>query len=183
MANTLTNLIGDLAWRISEIERRAANKKRTGTIAEVGTGDNAGKYRVQFSAQNGKPFLSPWMKSRTIGAGGVKFDIVRTVGEQVEVLSESGDLTDGVIDLSVYSNENARANSADVPLHIQIGDAVLEMSGDGLTITAGTIKLKGDVTIEGDVSIAGSSLTHNSKNVGSTHIHPESIGVVTGAPQ
>lgn len=180
---TLTHLLDELAWRITDLERRGANRKRTGTIAEVGTGENAGKYRVQFSNQNGKPFLSPWMKTRTIGAGGVKFDIVRTVGEQVEVLSENGDLTDGVIDLSVYSNDNARANGANVPLHIQIGDAILEMSGEGLTITAGTITLKGDVKVEGPVTIEGDSLTHNGKNVGSTHIHPESIGVVTGGPQ
>lgn len=174
---TLTGQVADLYYRLAEIERRARNRKRTGTIAEVGSGENAGKYRVQLSEQGGKPFLSPWMKARTVGAGGVKIDVVRTVGEQVDVISESGDLTDASIDLSTYSDENARANGENVPLHIKIGDAVFEMSGDGLTVTAGTIRLAGNVVIEGD------SLTHNGANVGDSHIHPESIGILTGPPQ
>ena len=136
---TLGGQIADLYYRLAEIERRARNRKRTGTIAEVGEGDNAGKYRVLISEQGGKPYLSPWMKSRTIGAAGVKFDITRTVGEQVDVVSESGDLTDAVIDMSTYSDENARENTSNVPLHIKIGDAVLEMSGDGLTVTASNV--------------------------------------------
>lgn len=175
--HTVSDMYARLAYRVAEVERRARNRRRTGLIAEVGTGENAGKYRVQFSNQDGKPFLSPWMKSRNLGAGGVKIDVVRTVGEQVDVLSENGDLTDAVIDLSTYWNDNPRENSANAPLHIKIGDAVLEMSGDGLTITAGTITLKGDVVVE------GSALTHNGTNVGDTHIHPESIGILTGPPQ
>jgi len=136
---TLSGQVSDLYYRLAEIERRSRNRKRTGTIAEVGEGDNAGKYRVQLSEQGEKPFLSPWMKARTVGAGGVKIDVVRTVGEQVDVISESGDLTDAVIDMSTYSDENARENGGNVPLHIKIGDAVLEMSGDGLTVTASNV--------------------------------------------
>lgn len=180
---TLTGQVADLYYRLAEIERRARNRKRTGTIAEVGSGENAGKYRVQLSEQGGKPFLSPWMKARTVGAGGVKIDVVRIVGEQVDVVSESGDLTDASIDLSTYSDENARANGENVPLHIKIGDAIFEMSGNGLTVTAGTIRLTGDVIIDGPVAISGDSLTHNGANVGDSHIHPESIGILTGPPQ
>lgn len=173
--NTLDGILSAMASRISECERRIANKRRTGTISEVDR--DKGLYRVELSNQAGKPFLSPWMKARALSAGGVKIDVLRYVGEQVDVLSENGDLTDAVMDLSTYSNDNARENSANAPLHIKIGDAVLEMSGDGLTITAGTITLKGDVVVE------GSALTHNGKNVGDTHIHPESIGILTGPPQ
>lgn len=133
---TLSGQVADLYYRLAEVERRARNRKRTGTIAEVGSGENAGKYRVQLSEQGGKPYLSPWLKAKALGAGGVKIEVMRTVGEQVDVVSESGDLTDAVVDLSTYSDENARANGANVPLHIKIGDAVFEMSGDGLTVTA-----------------------------------------------
>lgn len=180
---TLSGQVSDLYYRIAEVERRARNRKRTGTIAEVGSGETAGKYRVQLSEQGGRPYLSPWLKAKALGAGGVKIEVMRTVGEQVDVVSESGDLTDAVVDLSTYSDENARANRENVPLHIKIGDAVFEMSGGGLTVTAGTIRLTGDVVIEGPVAITGASLTHNGTNVGDSHIHPESIGILTGPPQ
>lgn len=147
---TLGGQVADLYYRVAEIERRARNRKRTGTIAEVGEGDNAGKYRVQLSEQGGQPYLSPWMKSRALGAGGVKIDVVRTVGEQVDVISESGDMTDAVIDLSTYSNDNARENGDNVPLHIKIGDAVLAMSGDEVRILAGKIVLDGEVHLGGE---------------------------------
>ena len=172
---TLSKQIADLYFRVAEVERRGRNRKRTGTIAEVGTGDNAGKYRVQLSKPNGKPFLSPWMKARTVGAGGVKIDVVRTVGEQVDVISESGELTDAVIDMSTYSDANSRENAENVPMHIKI-------DGDGVIICS-SLTISANVTINGDVAIVGSGLTHNGRNVGSTHTHPESIGTVTGAPQ
>ncbi len=134
--NTLPDQVADIYGRLAEIERRARNRKRTGTIVEVGTGENAGKYRVQLSEQGEQPYLSPWMKSRTIGAAGVKFDITRTVGEQVDVVSESGDLTDAVIDMSTYSDENARENTSNVPVHVTVGSTVFKMSGDNVTITS-----------------------------------------------
>lgn len=160
---TLTGQVADLYYRLAEIERRARNRKRTGTIAEVGSGENAGKYRVQLSEPGGKPYLSPWMKTRTVGAGGVKIDVVRTVGEQVDVVSESGDLTDAVIDMSIYSDENARENGGNVPLHIKIGDAVLAMSGDEVRILAGKIVLDGEVHLGGE----GGQLLHRKGDVDS----------------
>ena len=137
--NTIEGQIADLYHRHAESERRARNRKRTGTIAEVGEGENAGKYRVQLSEQGGTPYLSPWVKPKTYAAGGVKMDVVYTAGEQVDLVSESGDLTDSVIEMSTYSEANARENTGNVPLHIKIGDAVLEMSGDGLTVTAANV--------------------------------------------
>lgn len=134
----LPDQIADLYGRLNEIERRARNRKRTGTVAEVGTGDNAGKYRVKMGEPNGKPYLSPWIKPRTLGAGGVKIDVVLSEGEQVDVNSESGDLADATIDLSTYSEANARANSENAPLHIKIGDTVIQASGDSVTLTSGS---------------------------------------------
>lgn len=172
---TLGGQVADLYYRVAEIERRARNRKRTGTIAEVGEGDNAGKYRVQLSEQGGKPYLSPWIKSRTVAAGQVKIDAVRKVGEQVDVISESGDLTDAVIDMSTYSDENVRENDDNVPLHIKV-------DGDGVII-CGALTITADVTINGTLAVNGDSLTHNGTNVGDSHIHPESIGILTGPPQ
>ncbi|MQY44501.1 hypothetical protein GAO09_00230 [Rhizobiales bacterium RZME27] len=134
--STLPDQISDLYFRIAEVERRARNRKRKGTVVEVGTGENSGKYRAQLSDQNGKRFLTGWLKTRQLGAGGVKIDIMLTKGEQVDIISESGDLTDAQIDFSTYSDDNKRENN-DTPLHIKIGDTVLAVSNEGVTITAG----------------------------------------------
>ncbi|MBY3434824.1 hypothetical protein [Rhizobium laguerreae] len=169
--------MADLYYRIAEIERRARNRKRKGTIAEIGTGENAGKYKVKLSQNGGREFVSDWIKSRVLGGGATKIDVMRAQGEQVDVISESGDLTDAEIDLSTYSDANARENGANVPFHLKIGDTVLAVSGDSVTVTAATTKIIGDVEIEGSVTITGASLTHNDKNVGSTHTHG---GVIAG---
>lgn len=146
--HTYPDQIADIYNRIAEVERRSRNRKRTGTVSEVGTGDNAGKYRVKLSGQNGKAYLSPWIRPRTLGAGGVKIDVILAVGEQVDVHSETGDLADSTIDLSTYSDAHARENTS-VPLHIKIGDTVIAASGDRVTITAGTIVLDGEVHLGG----------------------------------
>lgn len=168
--NELPKQIAHLYHRLGEIERRARNRKRKGTIAEIGTGDNVGKYKVKLSENGGNPYVSGWIKSRVLGGGATKIDVMRAVGEQVDVVSESGDLTDAEIDLSTYSDSNARENGGNVPLHIKIGSTVVAVSGDLVEITGNT-KIVGDVEIEGAVKITGSSLTHNGKNVGSTHTH------------
>lgn len=146
---TIGDPIVALVKRVADLERRLRNMRRTGTIAEVGTGENAGKYRVKLSEQNGKPYLSDWIKTRQIGAGGVKIDVLHTVGEQVDLVSESGDLTDARIDFSTYSDSNQRANS-DTPLHIKIDGTEIKASGSVVHIKATKIVLDGEVHLGGE---------------------------------
>lgn len=164
----LPGQIADLYSRIGEMERRARNRKRTG-IVEEGP-DDQGRYRVKLSEPGGTPFITGWIKAKTLGAGNVKIDVVHVKGEQVDVVSESGDLADAVIDLATYSDANARENSS-TPLHIKIGGTVLEVTGEAVTLTAGTINFKGDLNVEGAVAITGASLTHNGVNISATHVH------------
>lgn len=145
----------DLVFRIAELERRQRNRRRKGTIAEVGTGENAGRYRVQLSEQEGAPYLTGWLRTRQLAGGLVKVDALRSVGEQVDVVSENGELTDAEIDQSTYSNTNPRANPG-TPLHIQIGGATFAMSEDRIDLTAGTIVINGVVHLGGE----GGQLLH-----------------------
>ena len=163
MPHDLPSQIAALHYRIAEIERRARNARRTGTIAEIGSGENAGKYRVKLSAPNGAEYLTPWSQSRTLGAGGVKIDVLYSVGQQVDVTSENGDMTDAMIDMSSYSEANARAN-ANMPLHIKIGDRVFAMSGDGIAIV-------GDVVITGTLTVNEGTVINNGTDIGGTHRH------------
>lgn len=130
----LADQISDLYHRIAELERRGRNRRRSGLIAE-GPNDQ-GRYRVALSSQEGRPFLTGWIKARTLGAGGAKIDVVFAKGEQVDVTSESGDLSDATIDMATYSDASARENPDNVPLHIKIGETVIAASGSGVTITA-----------------------------------------------
>lgn len=140
--------------RIQDLERRAANKRRTGTIAE---GPNEkGQYRVELSRQGGMPYLSPWIRPKTVGAGNVKLDVVYGIGEQVDIVSENGDLTDAVIDFGTYSDANPRENGENVPLRLKTGDSIIEVSGGGITLKATKIVLDGVVHLGGE----GGALLH-----------------------
>lgn len=158
---TLDGQMIELSFRLAEVERRLRNRKRKGTIAEVGEGENAGKYRVKLSEQDGKPFLTDWIRSRVIAAGSAKIDVPRRVNEQVDVISENGDLTDAEIDLSSYSEENPRENTDNVPVHIKVGDAVFAMSGDEIRLVAGKIILDAEVHLGGE----GGALLHRKGDV------------------
>lgn len=150
----VSEIILRLGERVTELERRGANRRRTGTVAE---GPNAeGKYRVELSRQGGKPYLTPWIKARTLGAGNVKVDVVHAVGEQVDVVSENGDLTDARIDFGTYSSANPRENAENVPLRLKIGDSILEASADGFVLRATKIVLDGEVHLGGE----GGKLLH-----------------------
>lgn len=144
----LVTHIEQLGFRIADIERRERNRRRKGKIAEIS--DDKSKYRVELSQQDGKPYLTPWIKARTLSAGGVKVDVLYSVGEQVDVVSESGDLADAQIDFSTYSDDNARENG-DTPLHIKIGDTVIEAAGDVVKVTASKVIVQSDnVQLGGD---------------------------------
>ena len=56
---------------------------------------------------------------------------------------------------------------------VKIGGVLSVMSGGG----AGTSRIQGNFHVE------GGSLTHNSKNIGSSHTHPGDSGGTTGGPQ
>ena len=134
----LPQIIADLHQRVAEIERRGRNRRRTGTIEEGPNED--GKYRVKIGGTEDEPYITGWIKARTVAAGNVKIDAIYKAGEQVDVTSESGDMTDALIDFSTYSTENARENT-DTPLHIKI-------VGNGQIITTGDVLLN----VEGNVN-------------------------------
>lgn len=170
----LPEQVADLYRRLGEIERRNRNRKRTGKITEVD--HKKGLARVELSMQGGKPFLTGLIPWKEIGAGGTTSHIPPTVGQQVDVVSESGDLTDAVIDFSTHSNANPRPH--DGP------EAVIAHGGTRMTLGDGKIEIVADVTIKGDLAVKGASVTHNDKNIGDDHEHTgvEKGGDLTGPP-
>lgn len=165
MAGILERMI-ELERKVAEQERRNRNRKRTGTITEV---DNAkGLARVKIM-DGDRPYLSPWVPWKEVSAGGTSSHIPPTVDQQVDIVSESGDLTDGVIDFSTHSNANPRPH--DGP------EAVIVHGGTRMTLGDGTVEIIADVTIKGALAVEGPSVTHNGTDIGDTHKH---TGVVPG---
>lgn len=163
---TIEEALAELYRRDAERTRRDRNRRRTGKVVEGP--DDKGRYRVEITKQDGKPFKSDWIKPRPLGAGNVKFDVILKQGEQVDVVSESGDLTDARIEMSDYSDDNPRENT-NTPLHIKVdGDAVI-IAGK-VKITA-DVEITGDTTITGALDVTGGSFTHNGVNVGFDHGH------------
>lgn len=150
---TLPEQIADLYRRDAERSRRERNRKRTGVVAEV---DHAkGLARVRLSAQGGKEFLTGWLPWKEIASGGIKSHIPPTVGEQVNVVSESGDLTDAEIDMSIPSTANPRPHDGAEAV-ITKGGSRITIGDDAVVIAAGKIVLQGEVHLGGE----GGALVH-----------------------
>lgn len=164
---TIPNSIGEqialLAREIAELKRREHGRSREGTIVEEDPAN--GLYRVEFT-DGEEPFVGPWMQVEALSSGAMKIQGEPVQGQRVKVTSENGDLTDGVIALSSFSDANSRPKGANGELIITLGENRLELTGGGLSFT-------GPVQIDGPVTINGSSLTHNGKNVGSDHTHKD----------
>ncbi|WP_248304600.1 phage baseplate assembly protein V [Breoghania sp. L-A4] len=138
----------DLYRRIAELERRGRNAKRTGTVSEV---DHAkGLARVMLSEPDGVPFVSPWMPWKEVAAGDIKSHIPPSVGQQVTVSSENGDLTDGEIDMSVPSTANPRPHDGPEAVitkgsvRIEIADALVKIDTPKAVINSDAVHLGGE---------------------------------------
>jgi phage baseplate assembly protein V len=118
---TLAEIIVDLYKRSAEHDRRFENRERTGTIAEVDA--KKGLARVKLGEdKDGKPYLSPWVPWKETAMGAIKTHFPPSVGEQVKLVSESGDLTDAVIDTSLPSDANKRPHDKERETVVDIND-------------------------------------------------------------
>lgn len=174
MASFIDRMV-ELEREVADLRRRARNRRRTGVIHEVDTGKGLARVKIMDGEKG--PYLSPWVPWKEISAGGTNAHIPPTKDQQVDVLSESGDLTDGVIDFSTHSNQNPRPH--DGP------EAVIVHGGTRMTISDGAVEIIADVTIKGALTIEGPKVTHNGHDIGDTHKHTEVVpgGGISGPPE
>lgn len=157
---TLEDQVADLYRRDAERSRRERNRKRTGVVAEV---DHAkGVAKVKLSSPGGKDFVTGWLPWKEIASGGIKSHIPPTVGEQVNVVSESGDLTDAEIDMSIPSTANPRPHDGAEAV-ITKGGSRITIGDDTVVIAASRIVLDGEVHLGGE----GGALVHRKGDVDS----------------
>ncbi len=215
-------------YELSELQRAQAGIVRFGTISAL----DVANARVRVKAGGLETDWLPWLTAR---AGATRTWSAPRVGEQVVVLAESGNPSQGVVMPSIYQNDHpAPAASQDIEATVYPDGSRVEYDSAShtLTVTVGagsvvvncksaavncetaTVKAStsvtmdtpntictgnltvansiamgggvggGSMSINGPVEINGASLTHNGKNVGSTHSHGgvQSGGASTAVP-
>lgn len=128
------DMIADIYMRIADMERRRENRERTGTIHEVDAARGLARVKLSVDPDTGKPFLSPWVPWKEPAMGAIKTHLPPAVGEQVKLVSESGDITDAVIDTSLPSDDHPRPHDKEAEGVITVGDTRILITGDKVVL-------------------------------------------------
>ena len=153
-----------LSFDITELNRRLANLIRLGTVIETRYSQVVPRVKVRIG-----PLQTAWLPVLTSRAGQDRSWWPLEPGEQVVVLSVSGELTQGVV-LGAVNQTAMPAPAQQTHVHRQVyaDGAVLEYdrqahhlmaqlpAGGRVTLSAnGGITVTGSMTIHGDVQIQG----------------------------
>jgi phage baseplate assembly protein V len=159
--------------RVGELERRMSNMVRPGTVLEA----DYAKARVKVQVGQNQTAWIPWMTGR---AGEDRSWHAPEVGEQVIVLSPSGDLAAGyVMPGGVYKNDYpANADSAEIQRTTYKDGAVMEYDRENhahlIQIPDGgkaTVKVGADASTE----ILPDKITHRVTDDSTTVIEADTI--------
>jgi phage baseplate assembly protein gpV len=143
----------------AEADRRLGNMLSVGVVTSI---DNAtGRVRVRIGDLDTHPVQVMQLRS-----GAIRMHWMPSVGEQVTVAAPSGDMARAFVMGALMTSGNTVAPDE--------GSPTMDLGGGTLRIV-GNLYVDGTINVTGDVVASGISLTQ--------HIHPESIGSVTGAPQ
>lgn len=169
----LSEFLGELMRRIAELERRQDGTIKRGRVVEVDPKNARVRLRLNEEAAE-EPFLSPWVPYAQI-AGALKIHTPPSVDQQMTIFSETGDLQQGLAVPMTWSDKNAAPSEKGDEHVLTFGDVRVELVSGGLKITVGGVSV--EITGAG-VVFKGGRVEHDSKNIGSSHIHG---GVMPGA--
>lgn len=140
---------------LSDIQRRLNNLVRSGVIAQV----QQSPLRVKVKIGD---LVTDWLRPQMPAAGAVSISYLPSVGEAVQVVSESGDLRNGVVYLGLHNTSNEPPTTEPGVYKIQFKDGsaitydsngtvlAIELAGGEISLTAspdGWV-FKGKVTFE-----------------------------------
>ncbi|MCF6777391.1 phage baseplate assembly protein V [Thiotrichales bacterium 19X7-9] len=170
--------------RIGELERRLSNLIRVGTVSQI----DPIKARVRIKAGN---ILTTWLKWMTQRSGDCQTWWSPSLGEQVLVLSPSGELNNGIVLPSIYTSNQPSSDLAldkkvysdgttisysyaDNKLTINCIGSINIFAATSVNVTTNEVTLKANsiyadcpiTTITGNVLVQG-SLTYQSGLYGS----------------
>ncbi len=178
-------------FEITELNRRLANILCLGTIKAIDTSSNIPRARVKIG-----DIETAWLAMLMPRAGNDISFWSYEEGEQVLVLSPSGDMAQGVIIGSVNQRSiPAAANSSDVHRTKYADGAVIEydrkahhlkavLPGGAKTmlISDGGVSIVGDVTVTGNIKATGNITDHTRSMQSDREIYNEHdhSGVIKG---
>ena len=101
-------------WALVELERRLSNLARIGVVHEADY--PAARLRIRYDVTpDGTPVVTTWLPWITQRAGADRSWWAPEVGEQVMILSPSGDLGQGIVLAGLYQQKYpANADTADL---------------------------------------------------------------------
>jgi len=158
--NRLINRIEALEQKAARLDARVNNVVREGKVVEV---DNA-KGKVRIDAHGVETGFVPMMQQ----AGDVNEWTPMAVGQRVTLISPSGDISRGFAMPGGYTDDVSQPHDKAAEKRITIGDAVLTITGNGLTLQTGGATF--ELTSAG-FKQTGGRMEHDGLNVGSTHTH------------
>ena len=173
-------LIAQILKRLNELERRQSNMLRIGTVAEVDA--TAATVRVSIGALLTAPL--PWLTQRA-GANARSF-AAPSVGEQVLVLSPSGELAQGVALPALFQDAfPAPAGAENLTRTIYPDGTVVTYDSDAHKFTA-DIKGDADITTTGNATatIGGTldaSVTGDVTLIAAANVTAQVMGDLTAA--
>ncbi|WP_137136558.1 baseplate assembly protein [Rhizobium sp. FKY42] len=158
-------MINDILVMRQELEalkNTVARMVQVGTVEEL---DAAKGYRLNLGpGPDGKPVLSPWLPHPETG----KTSIPLKKNQIAMAINPGGDPRQGFLLRGGYSDEHKTPSDdleanvfEDAGVRISIKDRALVIKAGGVTITISGAGMK----------IEGGKVTHDGKNIGSTHIH------------
>lgn len=159
--------------RIQELDRRVAGHVVRGKVKERDIAKK--KVRLLIGKDDeGEDVLSPWVPYAQI-AGDLKVHTPPSVGQNMVIKSETGDLQQGTAFPHHWNNDNKSPSDKE-------DENVLTYGGIKLTLDAGKVLLEIDGTTfewsgEGFVQTGG-KIEHDGHLIDKTHVHTE---VITGA--
>lgn len=156
MRTDLPDILADVYHRIADLERRLQNSRRTGTVESVDPSRGTARVRLNDDPKTGAPYLTAEIPWKMPSNGAVSVNIPPSVDQQVDVVSESGDLTDAMIDASLRSSANPLPGAQSGEGVVTTGQTRIFFSGSEVRITSPKIVLEGDVHLGAE----GGKLVH-----------------------
>jgi Phage P2 baseplate assembly protein gpV len=127
----LTRLLVDIFRRQAEIERRIDGMVKQGPVAEVDP--KAGTVRLRLGGTEEEPFLSPPVPYAQI-AGAMKIHSPPSVGQQMTLISGTGDFRQGLAVPMTWSNQNAAPSDKGDEHVLTFGDCRIELRGSEIVV-------------------------------------------------
>jgi hypothetical protein len=159
----IATALASVQEQLAETNRRLSNIMRPGQVTDV----DYAKGLVKVKVGDLDSYWVPWAER----AGGIKTWSPPSVGEQIHLMSPSGEPGQGWVLPGGYSDQNPQPHDKGNENVLVIGNTKIIATGSGLKIESGSIELAGPT------KVTGASLTHNDRNIGDNHTHK---GVLAG---